>query len=128
MPYPPQMTPPSNIGHYRLGSKLGEGGMGAVYRATDTKLDRQVAIKVLPDAVARDPERLARFSGEAKAYAMAVSPDDRIAFTGRNAQRQGDVYLKRLSNAAAAPELLYSSPNTKHPNDWSHDGDRRAHV
>ena len=67
------MLPP-NIGHYRLGAKLGEGGMGAVYRATDTRLDRQVAIKVLPDAVARDPERLARFVREAKALAALNHP------------------------------------------------------
>jgi len=54
------MTPQSAIAHYRLTTKLGEGGMGAVYRATDTKLHREVAIKVLPDSFAADPDRLLR--------------------------------------------------------------------
>ena len=50
-----------NLGHYRVLEKIGEGGMGEVYRARDTKLDRDVAIKVLPDEFAQDDERLARF-------------------------------------------------------------------
>lgn len=57
------------IGHYTILRQLGKGGMGEVYLADDTKLDRQVAIKVLPDAVRSDPERLARFRREAKAAA-----------------------------------------------------------
>ena len=51
----------NRLGTYEVLAKLGEGGMGTVYRATDTSLGRQVAIKVLPDAFARDAERLARF-------------------------------------------------------------------
>ena len=49
------MTPGAIIAHYRIVSKLGEGGMGAVYRATDTKLHRDVAIKILSDALAQRP-------------------------------------------------------------------------
>jgi hypothetical protein len=49
-----------SIAHYRIVSKLGEGGIGGGYRATDTKLNRDVAIQVLPDAFAIDPDRLAR--------------------------------------------------------------------
>ena len=63
------MSPQSSIAHYRIVSKLGEGGMGAVYRATDTKLNRDVAIKVLPDAFANDADRLARFTREAQVLA-----------------------------------------------------------
>jgi serine/threonine-protein kinase len=69
------MTPGSQIAHYKVVSKLGEGGMGAVYRATDTKLNRDVAIKVLPDSFAQDPDRLARFAREAQVLASLNHPN-----------------------------------------------------
>ncbi len=52
--------------HYRLIEKIGEGGMGVVWKAVDTTLDREVAIKVLPPAFSDDPERLVRFEREAR--------------------------------------------------------------
>jgi hypothetical protein len=64
----------TTLGHYLLLDKLGEGGMGEVYRARDTRLDRDVAIKVLPDAVAADLERLTRFEREAKTLALLNHP------------------------------------------------------
>ncbi len=57
------------LGPYRILQKLGEGGMGEVYKARDTRLDRTVAIKVLPPDVSGDPERRARFEREATAVA-----------------------------------------------------------
>src|ERR1044071_2425839 len=75
MPKTGTMTPPSSIAHYRITSKLGEGGMGVVYRATDTKLGRDVAIKVLPDSFASDHERMARFTREAQVLASLNHPN-----------------------------------------------------
>jgi serine/threonine-protein kinase len=69
------MSPQQTIAHYRITAKLGEGGMGTVYRATDTKLNRDVAIKVLPDAFAADPDRLARFTREAQVLASMNHPN-----------------------------------------------------
>ncbi len=59
------LTPGTRLGVYQITAPLGEGGMGQVWRATDTTLGRQVAIKILPDAFASDPDRLARFEREA---------------------------------------------------------------
>ena len=63
-----------SLGHYRITAAIGAGGMGEVYRATDTKLGREVAIKMLPAAVAQDPERLARFEREARSLASLNHP------------------------------------------------------
>ena len=63
------------IGSYDVTALIGEGGMGQVYQATDTNLDRQVAIKVLPDAFSSDPDRLARFEREAKVLASLKHPN-----------------------------------------------------
>ena len=65
----------SRIAHYDVTALIGEGGMGQVYQATDTNLDRQVAIKVLPGAFASDPDRLARFEREAKVLASLNHPN-----------------------------------------------------
>ena len=65
----------SRLGHYDVTALIGEGGMGQVYQATDTNLDRQVAIKVLPDAFSSDPDRLARFEREAKVLASLNHPN-----------------------------------------------------
>ncbi len=66
---------PDRLGPYQLGALLGAGGMGQVYRARDTRLDREVAIKVLPQATADDPAALARFHREAKAVAALSHPN-----------------------------------------------------
>jgi serine/threonine-protein kinase len=65
----------TTLAHFKVTGKLGEGGMGEVYRAEDTKLGREVAIKVLPEAFTQDPERLARFEREAQLLASLNHPN-----------------------------------------------------
>src|SRR6059036_3901646 len=65
----------ARVGPYQILAPLGAGGMGEVYRARDTKLNRDVAIKVLPEHLARDPAALARFEREAQAVAALAHPN-----------------------------------------------------
>ena len=69
------LAPGTSLGHYDVTSLLGEGGMGQVWQATDTQLNRQVALKILPDAFADDPDRLARFTREAQILASLNHPN-----------------------------------------------------
>ena len=68
------LSPGTRLGHYQVTALIGEGGMGQVWQATDTQLGRQVALKILPDAFAADPDRLARFQREAQVLASLNHP------------------------------------------------------
>ncbi len=70
------LNPGTTLGPYQVTAKIGEGGMGEVYQARDTKLDRDVALKVLPEAFTSDPDRLARFEREAR---CSLSKNSRVA-------------------------------------------------
>jgi eukaryotic-like serine/threonine-protein kinase len=69
------LTAGTKLGPYEIVAPLGAGGMGEVYRARDTRLNRDVAVKVLPGAFSRDPDRLRRFQQEAQASAALNHPN-----------------------------------------------------
>ena len=69
------LQPGTRLGHYEVVSSLGAGGMGEVYRANDLELEREVAIKVLPEGFSDEPERMARFEREAKVLVAFITLD-----------------------------------------------------
>ena len=97
------LAPGDLLGHYKILAPIGEGGMGAVYRARDTKLDRDVAVKVLPEAFAGDPERLGRFEREAKVLASLNHPNIAAIYgVERTRSDHGTGRRRGLSGATAA--------------------------
>ena len=86
------LTPGIRLGPYEITALLGEGGTGQVYRATDTNLKRQVAIKVLPASVAGDADRLARFQREAEVLAALNHPNIAAIY---GLERTGDLNRAR---------------------------------
>src|SRR6202163_4712107 len=71
----PTFSPGARLGHYKIKSQIGAGGMGEVYLAQDTKLDRKVALKILPADLAANQDRMRRFVQEAKAAAALNHPN-----------------------------------------------------
>jgi len=99
----------SKLGPYEITAKLGEGGMGEVYRATDTKLERQVAIKVLPAAFVEDHERLQRFEREAKLLAQLNHPNIAQIY-GMEASGEAHALVMELVEGPTLAERLESGP------------------
>src|SRR5512136_1442112 len=97
------------LSHYRITEKLGAGGMGEVYRAEDTNLNRQVAIKVLPDIFAGDPERLARFEREAKLLASLNHPNIASIYGLEEADGKRFLVLELVEGQTLA-ERLHKGP------------------
>ena len=99
----------SRLGPYEITDKLGEGGMGEVYRATDTRLKREVAIKVLPAAFTEDMERLARFEREAQLLAQLHHPNIASIFGLEEAGGIRALVMELVEGSTLA-ELLESGP------------------
>src|SRR5687767_5924193 len=105
------LTAGTRLGPYEILSNLGAGGMGEVYKAHDTRLDRVVAIKVLPAAFASDPERLVRFEREAKAVAMLSHPNI-LAIFDTGVQDTHAYVVTELLDGETLAERLQSGPLT----------------
>src|ERR1700674_4937515 len=103
------LTPGTRLGPYEILSPLGAGGMGEVYRAHDTKLGRDVALKVLPEALAHDAERMARFEREAHVLASLNHPNIATVYgfeAGAIGMElvEGPTLAERIGHRAMPPE------------------------
>ena len=114
------LTTGSRLGTYEIVGLLGAGGMGEVYRATDTKLKRQVAIKVLPAALTADPERLARFQREAEVLASLNHPNIAAIYglediaSGASPDKEGDQHIRALVlELVEGPRSRIASPTVR---------------
>ena len=99
------LTPGTTLGPYQVTAKIGEGGMGEVYRARDTKLDRDVALKVLPPAFTDDPDRLARFEREAKVLASLNHPNIGSIYGLEEAEGQKALVLELVEGPTLAERI-----------------------
>ena len=99
------LEPGTTLGPYRVTAKIGEGGMGEVYRARDTKLDRDVALKVLPQAFTDDPDRLARFEREAKVLASLNHPNIGHIYGLEEAEGQKALVLELVEGPTLAERI-----------------------
>ncbi len=97
-----------SVSHYRVIEKVGRGGMGVVCRAVDTNLNRQVAIKVLPEMFSRDPERMARFKREAKLLASLSHPT--IATNYELEQADGKRFMSEVRGDAVGGMPMSHDP------------------
>ncbi len=100
------VEPGQTLLHYRIVDKLGEGGMGAVYRAEDTRLGREIAIKVMPAELAADPERRRRFEQEARAVAALKHPNIVTVYSVEEAPSTGSPSTSSGQAGQAIPLII----------------------
>src|SRR5712691_10817662 len=99
------LTTGVHLGAYEISALIGAGGMGEVYRARDTRLKRDVAIKVLPEAFATDPDRLARFEREAELLATLNHPNIGAIFGLEQIERTTAIVLELIDGETLADRL-----------------------
>src|SRR5215510_9533917 len=99
----------TKLAHYEITSHLGSGGMGDVYQARDTRLGRSVAVKVLPDAFARDSERLSRFEREAKVLASLNHPNIAALYGMEEAEGRHFLVMELVAGETLAERLQRGS-------------------
>jgi serine/threonine protein kinase len=101
----------TRVGPYEIISPLGAGGMGEVYRARDTKLGRNVAIMVLPDAVATQPDRIARFEREAKVLASLNHPHIATLFGMEESADRHFLVMELVEGQTLAQRIASAAPS-----------------
>jgi eukaryotic-like serine/threonine-protein kinase len=104
------LCPGTRLGPYEIVAAIGAGGMGEVYRARDTRLKREVAIKVLPDAFARDPERLARFQREAEVLATLNHPNIAAVYGFEETSSASGIVLELVDGPTLAERIDSEAP------------------
>ncbi len=111
------LTQGARLGPYEILSALGAGGMGEVYRARDTKLNREVALKVLPEAFTRDPDRLARFKREAQVLASLNHPHIGAIYGFEDSGETHALVLELVEGDTLAERLARSEDRALRPPD-----------
>lgn len=101
----PPIEPGSSLSHYRIVDKIGEGGMGVVWRAIDTNLDREVALKILPSDLATDPERLQRFERESKTVAALNHPNIVTIYSVENSDEARFITMELIEGKQLDAEI-----------------------
>ena len=102
------LAPGTRLGAYEITAPIGIGGMGEVYRATDTNLKRQVAIKVLPTSVSADGDRLARFQREAEVLASLNHPNIAAIYGLERSERQTALVMELVEGPTLGDRLAAS--------------------
>jgi len=98
------------LSHYRIVERIGEAGTGEVYRARDTRIDREVALKALPDPLASDPERLSRFVRDARILASLNHPHIGAIYGIEDSPRGGRFLVQELVEGETLAERLRRGP------------------